>query len=373
MRFVDSLRSLDWIIVTTTILLIAIGLAMLFSASYDDAIFSFRFIRQSAAALFGLTLSFFIAYMSYFFWQRYALILYGLGLLSLIYVSLAARVIRGTASRLEFFGIQIQPSEFMKIALVIVLAYIFSRLSSRGFKTLFLSLLITAVPVALVLLEPDAGMAALLLALWLISVVFIGFSWKKLSLIFIIGVIGAFVSWHSLLADYQKTRLQTFVDPSHDPLGSGYNITQSIVALGSGQLFGRGLGHGPQSQLNFLPEQHTDFIFASIGEELGFLGVLVVIILYCILLWRVLTVAKATEDRFGRLLAIGTFSVLLVSFIVSAGMNIGLLPVTGIPLPLISYGGSSLASTLILLGLVQSVIIHNEWSRPAPHEISHFT
>ena len=149
-------------------------------------------------------------------------------------------------------------------------------------------------------------------------------------------------------------------------------MVQSIVALGSGRLFGRGLGHGPQSQLKFLPEQHTDFIFASIGEELGFVGVTVVIILYAILLWRILVIARTTQDLFGQLLCVGTFLVFLLSFVVAVGMNMGLLPVTGIPLPLVSYGGSNLLSTFVLLGIVQSVRVYSKWVQAPPGEISSF-
>ena len=145
------------------------------------------------------------------------------------------------------------------------------------------------------------------------------------------------------------------------------------MALGSGRIVGRGLGHGPQSQLEFLPERHTDFILSSIGEELGFIGVFLILLLYGILLWRILRIAQTTNDNFGRLLATGTFTILLISLTVSAGMNMGLIPVTGIPLPMLSYGGSSLLSTFVLLGLVQSVHVYSKWAQSPPMEITNLT
>lgn len=373
MRFWQALRSLDWVATAAAGLLICLGLAMLFSSTYTTPqAFTARFTKQLIVALMSLGGYFFIARVPYHTWRRFAPFFYSLGVAGLIFVALTASVIRGAASRLVIFGVQIQPSEFMRILLIVGLAYAFCYTQRLNGKFITISCILVGLPILLIGLEPDFGMAALLAAIWLAMLVFLGLSWRALAALGIIMVVGLAGAWQSL-AEYQQQRLITFLDPARDPLGAGYNINQSIVALGSGYLFGRGLGHGPQSRLNFLPERHTDFIFASIGEELGFAGILLVITLYSILLWRIIRIAHLTQDLFGELLAVGAFFVLFIGFTVSAGMNMGLLPVTGIPLPLVSYGGSNLMSTMLLLGIVQSVYVHSKWVQAPPPEISQVT
>jgi rod shape determining protein RodA len=287
----------------------------------------------------------------------------------LVLVGQIAPVIRGTTSRITIYGTQIQPSEFMKIAIIITLAWLFARLSVTRVSLLASGLLV-GVAAALIVIEPDIGMAALICLLWGALIIFLGASWRSVSLIILLAAVAFLASWFWLFADYQKDRLSTFIDPGRDPLGAGYNINQSIVAFGSGGLFGRGLGHGPQSQLKFLPERHTDFILASVGEELGFVGISLITGLYTVLLWRVIKVVQATKDPFGQYLAVSIFFILLISFFVSASMNMGLLPVTGIPLPLVSYGGSNLVATMILLGIVQSIKRYSHWLRQPPLELT---
>lgn len=367
------IKSIDWVALTCAFLLMCIGLATLFSATYiDPAAFTARFIKQAIVAAAGLIALALVIRFPYHRWQRSVPIIYVLGILSLILVAATARVVRGAASRLSLFGFEIQPSEFMRIILVISLAYTFCYFQKMGWKYFVFSAGVTVIPIALVSLEPDLGMAALLGGIWLTMLVFLGLSWRMLTGLTIVGFTFVAGTWQ-WLAGYQQQRLLTFLDPASDPLGAGYNVTQSIVALGSGYIIGRGLGHGPQSQLKFLPEQHTDFIFASIGEELGFAGITLILLLYSTLLWRMIRTARLTRDVFGELIVIGAFFTLLIGFVVSAGMNMGLLPVTGIPLPLVSYGGSNLLSTLILLGIVQSVHVHSRWIQAPPAEISHIT
>lgn len=355
-------------------LLVCLGLAMLFSSgTTDDSFMSTRFIRQIISFIIAIAGYIALSLIPYHKIRRYAPVIYTLGLIGLFIASQIGRVIRGTTSRLEIIGAQFQPSEFMKVAIVIALAWLFSKWSINQTRTLFLSAAIVGAATILIILEPDFGMAALVLGTWLGLIIYLGLSWRVIGLIGVAGVISFFGAWQWLFADYQKARILTFLDPTSDPLGAGYNVMQSIVAIGSGGLIGRGLGHGPQSQLQFLPEQHTDFIFASLGEELGFAGLCLLVALYVVMLWRVQNIAKATEDPFGRYLAAGTFLVLLFGFFVSAGMNMGLLPVTGIPLPLVSYGGSNLLSTMLLLGIVQSVHLHSKWVRKPPSELTHFS
>ncbi len=216
------------------------------------------------------------------------------------------------------------------------------------------------IPIAFILAQPDFGTAALLVFLWAGMVIVAGLTRRHALALSAAAVLGAILGWSFLLQDYQRERMRVFLNPQRDPLGSGYTILQSVTAFGSGGLFGRGLGYGPQSRLKFLPEHHTDFIFARVGEELGLVGVAGMLVLYSIILRRILRAAERTSDPFGRALAVGTFLTFLIGMMVNAGMNVGLLPVTGVPLPLVSYGGSSLLTMYLLLGLVESVIIHGE-------------
>ncbi|MFH1353707.1 MAG: FtsW/RodA/SpoVE family cell cycle protein [bacterium] len=372
MRFREIVISFDWILTGAAFLLVVFGLTMLLSTGPDDQLLSPRFLRQLASFCLGIIAYVVISIFPYHFLRRYAVIIYAVGLAGLIIVSQTGLVIRGTTSRLEFMGMQMQPSEFMKIALIIILAWLFARRYPTNPTTLVSSALLAGLTVLLIALEPDIGVATLMILVWAAIVVFVGTSWRIIALLGLFGFFGFLAAWQWLFAAYQKARLIIFLDPASDPLGAGYNVVQSIVALGSGHFFGRGLGHGPQSQLKFLPEQHTDFILASIGEELGFVGVALVVVLYVLLLRRIIQIARITRDPFGQYLAVGVFSLLLLSFFVSAGMNMGLLPVTGIPLPLLSYGGSNLISTIILLAIVQSVHLYNKWVRQPPEEIAHF-
>ncbi len=372
MRIFEKLRNFDWVITISAALLTIMGLAMIFGlTSTDTDLFPSLFIKQSIYICVGLTSFMLASFFPYHTLRRYHLLFYILAVTGLIIASSVGRLIRGTTSRIELLGFQIQPSEFVKIALVITLAWLFSKTSFSNLKKFILSILFSGLVMGIIFFEPDLGEASLIFLLWLSLIIFAGIPWRLLLGVLIICFVCFFVAWQWFLADYQKTRLTIFINPAQDPQGAGYNITQSIVALGSGGLLGRGLGHGPQSQLQFLPERHTDFIFASMGEELGFIGLLLVISFYSTLLWRSLKIALQTRDIFGRYLVVGTFFLFLISFFVSAGMNMGLLPVTGIPLPFISYGGSSLVSSFILLGLVQSVYVHGKWLRQPPPELEY--
>jgi rod shape determining protein RodA len=374
MNISEKLRAFDWVMTLSALMLAIIGLAMVFSlTSTDTNLFSPRFIKQSIFLGIALTAFVLASFFPYHSLRRYHLLIYIITVTGLLIASGAGRLIRGTTSRLEVLGLQLQPSEFVKIALVITLAWIFSQSSLKPSRKFFLSIVFTGLVVGLVFSEPDLGEASLIFLLWLSLIIFAGLPWRILFSIFIACLIFFIISWQWFLADYQKSRLVTFINPAHDPQGAGYNITQSIVAIGSGGLLGRGLGHGPQSQLQFLPERQTDFIFASTGEELGFFGLMLFVLLYSVMLWRAIKISIETRDIFGKYLVVGTFFLFLISFFVSAGMNTGLLPVTGIPLPLISYGGSNLVSSFILLGLAQSVHVNGKWLRQPPTELEYLS
>ncbi len=369
-RWREIITSIDWVILLSALLLSMTGLAMFFSATYTQGPVSPLFVRQGVVVVAGFAVAILLSQFPYHAIKRYAFIFYGLGIAALFTVEATGRIIRGTVSRLELFGFQLQPSEFIKIIIIIVLAAALGRVKHISFGTLIKTGILVGIPLVMVASEPDTGMAALYGALWLGNLLFWGLPWRYLVILGLLAGLGGFLAWHYVFLDYQKARLISFVNPSADPLGRGYNVSQSIVALGSGQVLGRGLGHGPQSQLKFLPERHTDFILASIGEELGFVGVSLVLLLYLVMLWRILRIARQTNDPFGRILVIGVFIALVSGLFVSAGMNMGLLPVTGIPLPLVSYGGSNLLATFILLGLVESVWVYSRFKRHAPLEIS---
>lgn len=373
MKLGEVIKSLDWVLTGTALLLVALGFIMLLSTTSQDTVFSNELIRQTISLVIALGLYLVVSFFPYHHLRRYAIPLFGAGLVVLALTSFIAPIIRGTSSRIVLaWGLQFQSSEFMKIALIIMLAAFFTKRRATA-RNVVISSFIAGAAALLVIAEPDIGEAALMIGAWVGLIIYLGTSWNLLSLIGVFGLGGFMGAWRWYLAPYQKARIITFIDPTSDPLGAGYNITQSIVALGSGGLIGRGLGHGPQSQLKFLPEQHTDFILASIGEELGLLGVFLLIILYVIMLSRIIRISNQTKDPFGQYLAVGVFLLLLMSLVVSAGMNMGLLPVTGIPLPLVSYGGSSLVSTLVLLGIAQSVHVYNTWVRNPPREIKEFT
>ncbi|MBI4021980.1 MAG: rod shape-determining protein RodA [Candidatus Andersenbacteria bacterium] len=368
----EIIRSLDWIAALATALLVMLGIVMLFSTTSDQALLSPLLYRQAISLIIGSVVYGLISFVPYHHLRRYALPVYGLALAALVLVSQIGEVIRGTTSRLSIMGVQLQPSEFMKVALVLIMAWLFTQNVPWRIR-LVLSALFVWLAVLIIALEPDIGMAALFILFWGAFVFFLGISWRAVATLGVCGLAVLLAAWRYFLAEYQRARIITFLNPAGDPLGAGYNIVQSIIALGSGHWFGRGLGHGPQSQLKFLPEQHTDFILASLGEELGFVGVLLFVSLYSILLWRILRVAKVTRDQFGLHLAVGVYLVLLINFFLSASVNMGLVPVTGLPLPLISYGGSNLVSTLALLAIVQSINLHNKWVRTPPVEIAHLT
>jgi rod shape determining protein RodA len=218
------------------------------------------------------------------------------------------------------------------------------------------SIVLVFVPVFLILKQPDFGSASIIIAIWLGMLLVSGINKKNIISLAIVGLAVIFLG-SFFLKDYQKNRLANFVSPGNDPLGSGYNVIQSMVAVGSGGLLGKGLGHGSQSQLNFLPEKHTDFIFAVIGEELGLLGAAITLLLFAFIFYRLKEISRLARDNFGFLVTVGVSFMIFSQFFVNIGMNIGLVPVAGVPLPLLSYGGSSLISILASLGIAQSVFL----------------
>jgi len=269
------------------------------------------------------------------------------------------RTLNGSTGWFVVGGFAFQPVELMKVALMVALALYFSERAKRrfGWHDLCMSGGLVAIPAVLLILQPDLGGAALLMGTWAIMVLFAGIRPSQIFALLSGVALVAAVGWFFVFQQYQKDRVMTFIDPSLDPLRTGYNVTQAKIAIGSGGFLGRGLGDGSQSQLRFLPESQTDFVFAVIAEELGFIGVVLLFCAFMVLLWRMLVVARMARDTFGAYLCIGTFSVILVEVTVHIGANVSLMPATGVALPFVSYGGSSLLFSLVFLGLVQSVAI----------------
>lgn len=370
MTAVQTLRRLDWSILASVILLTLLSVVLLTTAGEATGGRTLA-IRQGIFFSLAIAAALVCSRTHYSVFRSLAGLSYVVVLLLLLGALVQGRAIRGTTAWLTLGSIRLQPAEFMKFALVLILARMIS--GNRGpfvSRARFVAVLIAvSLPVALILLQPDLGSAALLAMTAVGMLAVAGLSRAHKITLFFAAVLVAVASWEFLLAGYQKERLFVFLNPQHDPHGSGYAILQAQTAFGSGGLTGRGLGWGSQSRLNFLPEAHTDFIFARIGEELGLIGVLLTLALFGLLFHRILRAADKTSDPFGRSLAVGSALSLFVGLCVNAGMNIGLLPVTGVPLPFVSYGGSSLLSSYLLLGLALSVTVHGErWTAGGDQE-----
>ncbi len=346
-----SFFKFDWILLCATLLLLGVGLLALYSLSAGSE--TNYFFKQSLFVVLGAGLMFFIGTLDYRHIAKYSTAFYFSTLLVLFLVILFGKTVNGTAGWLSFGVFQIQPVEIAKVTLIIFLASFITKKKSElsEWARVIASLVLSAVLIFLVLKQPDLGSSLVLAAIWIGMILASGLRFKHLLVLFFLGMTLVMGSWFTL-AEYQKARINTFIHPELDPRGSGYNVAQAIVAVGSGGVTGKGVGHGSQSQLNFLPEKHTDFIFAVIAEELGLVGAFFVIGLYLILLYRIKRIGDTARDNFGYLVAVGVLVMFFSQIGINIGMNIGILPVTGIPAPLLSYGGSSLLSVFLSMGLL---------------------
>ncbi|MFZ2300221.1 MAG: rod shape-determining protein RodA [Candidatus Moraniibacteriota bacterium] len=344
----------DWMLCAATALLLGVSLLTLYSLSTAGG--TDYFFRQLIFAGLGIGVMIFAAFLDYRHIAKYSTAFYFITIIILLAVLLFGATVRGTAGWLSFGVFQVQPVEIAKITLIIFLASFISKKKSElgEWTRLIASLLLSSALIFLVLRQPDLGSSVVLAAIWAGMIFASGLRAKHLIVLFLLGTILLSGSWFTL-EDYQKNRINTFIHPESDPRGSGYNVLQAIVAVGSGGLTGKGIGHGSQSQLNFLPEKHTDFIFAVIAEELGVTGAFFVIGLYGTLLYRIRRIGDQASDNFGYLVAVGVLVMFFAQIAINIGMNIGLFPVTGLPAPLLSYGGSSLLSALFAIGLLLSV------------------
>ena len=354
-----SSRQLDIPLIFATLAIIVISLVIIGSATHVNDTGSERFYfvqRQGLFAFVNILFAIFFLNFDYRGLQEYGTKLYIFNLIMLLAVMLVGQSALGAQRWIQLGPISIQPSEFSKLIMIICLASVLQdRVGRINSLSEFLPIAgYILIPFVLVLKQPDLGTSLVFMAIFFGMIFICGIKIKVLIAIFLAGVASFPILWQ-FLKDYQKMRIMVFLDPNVDPLGSGYHIIQSKIAIGSGLMFGKGLFQGTQSQLNFLPENHTDFIFSVVGEELGFVGAAILLILYLIILWRGLHIARDAGDVFGRLLAIGITSMLAFHILVNVGMTTGIMPVTGIPLPLMSYGVSSLTTNILAIAILLNI------------------
>lgn len=355
-NWLSAFRYFDLLLFGSSILLLLLGLLMIYSTTLESG--GNLFYRQMIYALIGFLGLFILSFFDYRNLKKITGWLYVLIILLLVGVWFLGHNVRGSTRWIDLGFTTIQPAEFAKLAMIIIMAKFLDQQGEKvkSFRYLLLSGIYVGIPTALILIEPDLGSALIVFLIWLSMLFFSRMNKKHLIVIFLLLAVSSIFAWSYLLHDYQKDRIYTFLDPQRDPKGSGYNVIQSVIAVGSGGIYGRGVGRGLQSQLKFLPERQTDFIFASTAEELGLLGSAIILGLFALLLFRIIRTAQKARDNFGMYLAIGIFFMFFWQILINIGMNIGVMPVTGIPLPLLSYGGSSLFMTFLALGLVQSIV-----------------
>jgi rod shape determining protein RodA len=360
----EKLRALNWPIVALLALIGAVGYAMLYSAAGGSlAPWAWRHAVRLAVLLPTMVLA---ALIDPRVWFRAAWPFYVAVLAMLVAVDVLGEINKGAQRWLDLGPVQLQPSELMKVALILVLARYFHAVypeDMRRLRVLLPAVGLILTPCALVLVQPDLGTAATLLVSGTAMLFLAGVRWWKFAAVGTVGAAALPVLWANL-HDYQRQRVFTFLDPDSDPLGSGYHIIQSKIALGSGGMWGRGFLNGSQAQLSFLPEKHTDFAFTMLAEELGFVGAISVLALFLALLLLGMVAAIRAPSQFGRLLAAGVVINLFIYIAINVSMVTGLIPVVGVPLPLISYGGTALLTVLVSLGLLLSVDLHHHVAIP---------
>ena len=362
LRLTQRIRQIPWSLVILITMVASMGFVMLYSAAggSPDPWMDRQMVRYAIGV--GIMLT--IGMVDLPRLAKIAYPLYAVAFVLLVYVEFAGEIGMGAQRWIDLKFFQLQPSELMKISLCLVLARYFHGLSYEEIGrpwVLIPPTLMAVVPAGLVLKQPDLGTAGMLLMVGAAVFFVAGVRWWKFAIVFVLGIAGSVGAWNSgFLHDYQKARLITFLDPEQDALGTGYHITQSKIALGSGGPWGKGLMQGSQAQLEFLPERHTDFIFTMLGEELGMVGGLLVLALYSLLVVYGLAIALRTRSHFGRLLAFGITMNIFLYFFINTAMVMGLIPVVGIPLPLISYGGTAMMTVMVGFGLLMAVYIQRD-------------
>jgi len=348
----------DWTLLGIVLLIASIGILNLYSAAAKiETVGAPLYLKQIFWLVIGLAAMVTIAFVEYRFYSDFAYIVYTIALVLLLLVLAYGMITSGAQRWVKIGPLSFQPSEFVKISFILALAKFFHRPADRkgySLKQLPLPFLLLLLPMALILKQPDLGTAIVLLLVFFSVLIFVKIRWSSLLAIGMTGGAAVPVLWN-FIKGYQKKRIITFFNPDLDPLGAGYHLMQSKIAVGSGGILGKGFMKGTQSKLGFLPEQQTDFIFSALGEEWGLIGSLFVIGLYVALILWGLRIAVQAKDRFSAILAFGVVAMLFWHVFINVGMVLGMMPVVGIPLPLLSYGGSFIVSTLIGAGLLLNV------------------
>lgn len=356
-------KSLDKVLVIVSFLIVCVSLCIIGSATHiNKGAINYDFVaKQGAAFVVNMMIVLFCSRYDYHKLKKYARPLYIINMIMLLAVMFIGTSALGAQRWIQLGPITLQPSEFSKLIMIICLAALLSdRIGQLNTWRQVLPIgLFVGIPFLLVLKQPDLGTSLVFMAITFGMLFVARIRMGILRNVFLAGVVLAPIGWH-FMKDYQKSRIAVFLNPNADPFGAGYHIIQSKIAIGSGMLFGKGLFQGTQSQLNFLPENHTDFIFSVIGEELGFLGCLFVLFLYFILVYRGLMIAKECKDPFGMLLSTGVVAMWAFQILVNVGMTCGIMPVTGIPLPFMSYGVSALTTNMLGLGILLSVYMRQQ-------------
>ncbi len=355
MKKLNFLNKFDWVLFLSTIPLLVAGLITMYSFS-EGSVF---FIKQIQWIVIAVSLFFLLVFIDLRFLRRtYVLVgIFVLMLLLLAILLITGQVFQGARSWFDLGIVSFQPSEIMKIVLILVLAKYFSRrhVEIANIKHIFISGIYALVPFLLIFFQPDFGTAVIIFLIWFGMVFASGISKKHLLIIFTLSALSSGILWGFVFEDYQKNRVLSFLDPYADIQGAGYNAHQSKIAVGSGELFGKGVGFGTQSRLEFLPEYHTDFIFAAFAEEWGFVGVLIIFLLFGIIFWRILANSITGASNFEALFGIGLAILFMSHFFIHIGTNIGLLPVTGTTIPFMSYGGSHMLTVFLGLGILMNM------------------
>ncbi|MGB9893165.1 MAG: rod shape-determining protein RodA [Candidatus Saccharicenans sp.] len=348
-------KEIDWTTVLLMVVLSLIGIIFLYSAIYYQA--SYYLWRQIAWLILSLLVLFIAILIDYKFLLSISIPLYILMNTILLGLLLFGQIVAHTKSWLVIGSFQVQPSEITKIAVILVLAKIFSEYKEdlMSLKALAISSIVVGLPVVLTALQPDLGTALTYLPILLGTYILAGMRKKYVAIILIIMIMVGFAGWNYGLKDYQKRRVETLLTPNQDPRGAGYQLRQSKIAIGSGGLFGKGYHKGTQSQLRFLPARHTDFILAVMGEEIGFLGLLIIFIIYFLFIYRLFSTILVSPDRAGVYISFLAAMLIACQFLINVMMLVGLFPITGIPVPFISYGGSSLLANFLVCSLVINV------------------
>ncbi|MFH0792065.1 MAG: FtsW/RodA/SpoVE family cell cycle protein [bacterium] len=354
---INRLNKCDWLIPLAALSLFSIGcVSLYYNSTVDRDVFSKQvtFLAISVVLFYVLIFSDWRVFRDN---SYLVLFIYFIAVTAVLGLFFFAPDIRGVKNWYRIDRISIDPVELLKLSLVFLLAKYFSMRHVEMYRVrhIIASSVYVIIPAAMLILQSNMGAVIAIFSLWGGVLIFSGIKLRQFVMLVFAGIIIVTIAWGTVLKDYQRERILSFISPNLEPLGIGWSQSQAKISIGSGGLLGLGLGRGPQTQLGYLTESHTDFIFAAIGEEAGFLGAILIIAIYALLIWRIINVALKVSGNFPRLVVSGIAVVLCFQFIVNVGMNLGLMPIVGISLPLVSYGGSNLIATFASLGIIESI------------------